>query len=348
MKIRRILAIVIAAVALATAAIFFANHVPAPSTPNSLTVAIAPYQDLAMLVNAHSQGFDKKEGISVHLVTMPWEDILPSVASGGSTVDVGFGSYVEYLTKYAKLNANNPDPVVFIEPLYVYRGGGFVALSSNIAPFTKADLSNAVALQRLKQYKIGAQKQSLYDMMLYSVARTGSIEPAQLRVYDSPMNDGLLALENGSLDLAAAGLPQITEATKRGGHLVISMDDAGFADITGFICKRSTLQKKRPQLESLVRVWFKSVDYVYTDMRANSHDSLAYLAQTAATKYTYEQYVAALAQEYLPRNASELESSVLSSDGKYSYGRIGKTVNAYLVGTRLTNAPAPLPEPMLK
>jgi ABC-type transport system substrate-binding protein len=90
----------------------------------TLTVAIAPYQDLAMLVNAPELKFDAKAGITLNLVTMAWEDILPAVASAGKTVDVGFGSYVEYLTKFAKINEGSDDPVIYIQPLYVYKGGG--------------------------------------------------------------------------------------------------------------------------------------------------------------------------------------------------------------------------------
>lgn len=313
----------------------------------TLTVAIAPYQDLAMLVNAPELKFDAKAGITLNLVTMAWEDILPAVASAGKTVDVGFGSYVEYLTKFAKINEGSDDPVIYIQPLYVYKGGGFIALSREIAPFRPAELTDSAAMQRLKKYKIGAQRQSLYDMMIYSVARRVGIYPKELKVFDTPMNDGLLALETKSLDLAAAGLPQVTEARKRGGQLVISMEDAGFADITGFICLKSTLKEKRPQIESLIRVWFQCVDYIYADMEKNSVHSLDYLRKRAATKYTYEEYVQALSQEYLPRNLNELQTNVLASGAKYDFKRIGNSINEYLINSGLVHKQSPLPAPLL-
>jgi ABC-type nitrate/sulfonate/bicarbonate transport system substrate-binding protein len=239
------------------------------------------------------------------------------------------------------------DPILFIQPLYVYKGGGFIALSPDIQPLSGSSLTNVTEMQRIKGYRIGAQKQSLYDMMIYSVAHRVGIEPKELHVIDIPMNDGLLALETKSLDLSAAGLTQVTEAQKRGGKLVISMEDAGFADVTGFICKKSILENKRQLLEALIRVWFQCVDYVYSDMEKNSTYSLQYLRQSAATKYTYEEYVQALSQEYLPRTLSDLQLNVLKPGSKYDFHRIGASINAYLTTNRVIAEPTPLPNALL-
>jgi len=344
------LTIILVTVVLAVAAVFYFNSIKKPAKQGELpilSVAIAPYQDLAMLVNATELKFDARQGINLKLVTMAWEDILPAVASAGKTVDVGFGSYVEYLTKFAKINEGVDDPVIYVQPLYVYKGGGFIALSNEIAPFRPADLLDPAAMQRLKGYKIGAQKQSLYDMMIYSVARRAGIDPKELKVFDTPMNDGLLALETKSLNIAAAGLTQVNESRKRGGQLVISMEDAGFADITGFICRKSTLRDKRPQIEALIRTWYQCVDYVYTNMEKNSVHSLNYLRKNAATKYSYDEYVQALSQEYLPRNLDELRTNVLISGSKYDYKRIGNSINDYLKTNGIVNKPSPIPTPLL-
>lgn len=77
------------------------------------------------------------------------------------------------------------------------------------------------------------------------------------------MNDGLLAVESKSLDLSAAGLTQVAEIQKQGGRLAISMENAGFADITGFICRKSVLDARKADIENLIRVWFDCVDYVF-------------------------------------------------------------------------------------
>jgi ABC-type nitrate/sulfonate/bicarbonate transport system substrate-binding protein len=323
-----------------------ADKPPEGASP-ALRVALAPYQDLAMLVNAEPLGLYEKSGVNLKLFTMAWEEILPAVASAGQTVDVGFGSYVEYLTKAARINQGSSDPLIYFQPLYVYKGGGFISLRPDLVPFTESDLASGKKLQRLKEYKIGAQKESLYDMMLYSVAARGGLRPKELKVFDTPMNDGLLALQAGGLDMAAGGLTQVAEAQKRGGRIVLSMEDAGFADITGFICKKSVLEKRRPELEALVRMWFASVDFVMTDLRKNSSHSLKYLKANAATQYTFDEYSRALSQELLPRSQDELRRAVLLPGSKYDFKRIGSEINAYLSANGIVSSPMAIPVPML-
>ena len=45
-------------------------------------MGVAPYQEMALLVNDKSSDFQKKYGIKLELMTMPWEELLPAVASG--------------------------------------------------------------------------------------------------------------------------------------------------------------------------------------------------------------------------------------------------------------------------
>lgn len=320
--------------------------IPEDTTP-TISVAIAPYQDLAMLVNAEPEGIADKHGLQVKLLTVAWEDILPAIASQGKTADVGFGSYIEFLTKYAKLNDGSPDPIVFFQPLYVYKGGGFITLRKDIPTYSAEDLRSTEKIAALRRWSFGAQKESLYDMLLYSIAQRGAIAPSDLKVYDTPMNDALLALESQSLDMAAAGLTQVTEAQKRGGHLAIPMENAGFADVTGFICRKSTLDSRRADLEKLVLTWFDCVNYVMTNIKLNSKHSLDYLKANAATQYTQAEYENALSQEFLPRSIAELDSTILASGSKFDYRRIGEEVNGYLLGRAVISHASPIPSALV-
>src|SRR5689334_2638759 len=64
-----------------------------------LKLAISPYQDLAMIENIKNLDLEKKYNTKVDLVTLPWEEIISAIGSSGETVDIGFASYIEYLTK---------------------------------------------------------------------------------------------------------------------------------------------------------------------------------------------------------------------------------------------------------
>ena len=145
------------------------------------------------------------------------------------------------------------------------------------------------------------------------------------------------------MDIAEAGLTQLTETIRRGGHVVFSMDDVGFADITGFIVKKSVYDLRKKDVDNAIRMWFDCVDFVYRDISTNSASSLEYLNKNASTRYSIEEYKKALGQEYLPRTISEAIAAFISPTAKFSVDRIGKTANATLVREKAISGPAPLP-----
>ncbi len=55
------------------------------------------------------------------------------------------------------------------------------------------------------------------------------------------------------------------------------MDDLGYADITGFVCKKSTFENHKEDIVSVIKIWFDSVRYVLSDIDTNSKNSLDYL-----------------------------------------------------------------------
>lgn len=296
----------------------------------TLRVGLAPYQDLAMIVNAKPLGLEKRYGTNLELVTMGWEDILPSVATAGRGVDVGFGSYAEYLTKFNNINSAGADPVLFVYPLYVFKGGAFVTFRPDVPQLTQQGLADRQTVSRILALKIGAQRKSVYEMMLYELAARNGIPASQVKPIDTPLDQGFLAAQQGSLDLASAGLTQLTETQRRNGHVVFTMDDLRFADFTGLIVKKSVYDARRKDIANLIRMWFDCVDYVYRDIDHNSANSLAYLNRQASTRYTLDEYKKALSQEYLPRTLAESQAQFIDSKGRYPVSLIKPALLRYL------------------
>jgi hypothetical protein len=309
-----------------------------------LVLAISPYQDLAMIVNIENLNLEKRYNTQIELQTMVWEDILPAIASSGRTVDVGFASLNEFLTKENNINKNANDSLLFIYPAYIFKGGAFISFDKEV-PILKIDnMSDSVIVKQFLSNKIGAQKNSLYEMMLYTLALRNNININELKIYDTPLNDGILAAQNGSVKIACAGLTQLTEAKKYNARVVLSMDDFGFADATGFVCKQSTLKSKKKEIEALINMWFDCVDYVMEDIDNNSKFSLKYLDEKAATKYTLDQYKTALSQEYFPKTIEEVKKEIISDSGKYSYRRISEDVSNYLITNKIVDNKPAIPQ----
>ena len=316
------------------------------ATAPPLVVGISPYQDIAQIVNAKNLGLEEKYGTRLEYVTMAWDDILPAVASNGRTVDVGFGSLIEFLCKSKNINGESDDPVVFFHPAYVFRGGGFISFNDAVPELTPENIQDTALLRRFLTFRFGLQRNNVSEMIIFSLARRAGIKPSQLRTVDNTINDCLLACEHGSLDASFAGLTQRTEALKRKGRIVLSMDTVGLADVTGFICKQSTLNKRRKDLESLVRIWYDCSNYVVGDLDHHSQATLAYLKANASTQYTLPEFKRALTSEYFPRSLAESRREIVSARGKYSLDRISRETGQYLVEIGAVKTP-PLPPEIL-
>jgi len=316
------------------------EHATAPDS--TLLVGISPYQDLAQLVNVKKLGLEKKYGTKLELVTMPWEDTPLAVASAGRTIDVAFGSLIEYLSKAQRMNSKTDDPVVFFHPAYVFRGGCFISFNPAVPELTPENINDIAVLRRFLSFRFGIQKNSMSEMMIYSLARRAGVNPRQLHTSDVTLNDSLLACEHGSLDASFAGLTQRTEALKRHGRIVLNMDTIRLTDITGFICKQSTLDKRRKDLEALVKMWYDCSNYVVSDLDHHSETTLAYLKANASTQYTLPEFKRALTQEYFPLSLKEAQRKIIALDGQYSIERISNETGQYLLEVGAVKT-APLP-----
>ncbi len=332
--------LIIAAAVIVVGIFFYLNN---QSSNGSLRVGISPYQDLAMTAAIEPLGLEEKYKTDIELVTLPWENIMEAVVGGG--IDIGFASYIEYLTKADNINAGTNDPLVYVYPAYVFKGGAFVTFrGENEVPTLDANgLQNREKVAQFLSKRIGAQKSSMFDMMLYSLAASNNVPANSLKIVDTPLDQGFLAAEAGSLDAASVGLTQLTETLNRGGRSVFSMEDAGFADITGIVARKSVVESKKSEIKAFMKMWFDSVDYVYSDIDNNARYSLEYLDENASTKYTLEGYKTALTQEYLPRSVKEAEQELIDEDGKFSYLRIGMAVQDYILSNGIIESKSPLP-----
>lgn len=308
-----------------------------------LRMAIAPYQDIALIMNEKQLGLEKKYGIKLEFVTVTGEELLSSLASAGQTVDVSYGLLNEYLAKSANINHEGDDRVIFLYPLFVFRGGGFVSFNPDVPELNSHTINDKALVKKFLSFKIGTPKSTWSEMMLFVLAKRTGIKLSDLHYTDIPLTDGLLAAENGSLDMTAAGLPQRNECLKRHGRVVFSMDTLGMGDIIGLACKESVYKKRKKDIESLIKLWIENANYSLSDPTHHCNPELAYLKANSSTKYTPEEFKTALGLEYFPKDIAEIQKEIISNNGKYSIDKATKTIDDYLIdiGTIKTPTPAP-------
>jgi ABC-type nitrate/sulfonate/bicarbonate transport system substrate-binding protein len=309
-----------------------------------LRMAISPYQDTAFLVNVKKLGLEKKYGTKVELLTIAWEDILPAIASAGQSVDVGYASLTDYLTKCENLNSASDDPVLFIYPIWVFRGAGFVTFDPNVPTLDRQTVENRLLDKKFLSYKIGVAKNSMNQMVLFMLTQKAGTKFSDVSFTDISLNDGILATENGSLDIAAAGVTQRTEVEKRHGRVVLTMDTFGMGDIDGLACKASVYKKRKKDIEALIRMEFDCKKYVLSDLDHNSETILAYLKDHASTQYSLAEFKHALSFQYFPLSTQDVDKEILSNNGKYSIEKHVANVNAYLKAIGVAKSPRPVPK----
>lgn len=306
-----------------------------------LRVAISPYQDIAMLVNVKNLGLEKKYGTEVEFITLPWEDIPNAIASGGDAADVGFVGLTDYISKIENMNSTDTDPVIFVYPCLVFRGGGFVSFNPQVPEMNKSNINDVERMKKFLSYKIGVQRSSCFQMAIFLLAKKAGVRRSDLKLVDTTINDGLLAAQNGSLDMSSAGLTQRTEAVKRNGRVVLTIDTMDIVEVDGFACKKSTFDNRRKDVANLVRMWFDCTNYVVSDPDHNATATLAYLKKNAATQYTLAEYKKTISEEFFPKSVQEAESKLVSPDSPFSIQRQGQFIIEYLndIGARAPKAP---------
>lgn len=305
----------------------------------TIKVAIAPYQDMAMLMNAKPLELDKKHGIDLQVLSMAWQDLTPAVASATPSVDIAFASIIQFISQEHSLNANSSDPIVFFYPAYVFKGGAFVTFKKEVPELTKADLENPEKIKQFLAFRFAAQKTSSYEMLLSKLARKVGMSLKDLKVVDMDAGDGLLAAQNGSVDVSSAGLTQRNEAARRNGRVVLTMEDMGQLDVAGFIAKKSVITAKQKEIVAFLKVWTESCGHTLANLNANAEHPLAFLRKNSSTQYTPQEFANALSQEVLPTDFVAFRNDVLEPNGRYYYKPVVESVVAYYLETKTITAP---------
>ncbi|MBA7620198.1 hypothetical protein ES703_27543 [subsurface metagenome] len=317
----------------------------------AISYGISPYQDTAMPVVAESLGLYEEHGLNVDLVSIDWENIVPSLASAGRTIDVAVGSINLLLPRAENINVKGGGDVVFFFPLYVFKGAAIMMQKdSRLTPLSEFlerypddhDRAVRAAMEQIKGKKIGVPPGTPYEQMLTAAARTAGLDPeTDIDVRHVKLTEALPAFLAGDLDMVGAGVTQRTEAMRYGHKVFMDMESFGFAEIVGILTTKHFAEEHPEEMEKLVRIWFESVDTLMSDIDTYSKPVLDYLDQKASTKYTLEEYKKALTFQEFPRSVDEAQRLMMAPKGKFYWKRTWDIVNSYLVETGKTEKPIP-------
>jgi ABC-type nitrate/sulfonate/bicarbonate transport system substrate-binding protein len=300
---------------------------------------------------AEGMGMYRANGLNVDLRTVAWEDIVPSLASAGQTIDVGIGSINLLLPKAENIDVKGHGDVVFYYPLYVFKGAAILMhKESRIRPLSDfirlypSDRNRAIreAMLQLKGMSIAVPQGTPYEQMLLAALKVAGMNPkTDIDLRYVKLADSLPAFLQGGVDLVGAGVTQRTEAARHGHRVFMDMESLGFAEVIGLVTTNHFAQAHPAEMQKLVRIWFDSVDKLMSDIDGNSKYVLSYLDKTASTKYSLKEYKAALTFQEFPRSIQDDEKLMFDPAGRFYWKRTWDIVDDYLVSTKASSAPIP-------
>jgi ABC-type nitrate/sulfonate/bicarbonate transport system substrate-binding protein len=348
MKQKAIVGIVVVAVLVIAGLASFVNR---GGRSEVIRYGISPYQDLAMPKIAEGIDLYEKNGLNVELITVAWEDIIPSLASAGESIDVAIGSVNTLLPRARNINLEGGGDVVFYYPLWVFKGAslmmhgdsGMVGLPEMLEKH-QGDRDRAVkeTMAQLRGKVIAVPKGTTFDQMLLAGLKIAGMDPKKdVDIRYVKLNDAVYGFLNGDVDIVGTGVTQRTEVLRHGAKVFLDMESFSFAEITGLVTTRHYAERHQDELRKLVQIWFVGVNYLFEDIEDHSAYLRTYLDKEASTKYSLEEYKSALQYQEFPRSVEEAEKLFLEQSGKFYWKRAWDIINDFLISTGDIDQPIP-------
>lgn len=343
------LLIVLVAVAMIAAAALMYFLLPQPDD-GQITLGISPYQDTAIPVIAQTNGIYDEREVNVDLRTIEWENIVPSLATRGETIDVAIGSINTFLPRANAVNTGQDDPVIFVAPLYVFKGASLVAnKDSGIRPYREIlteengdkDRALRVFVNQLDGARIGYPSGTPYEQLFIEATKGADRTVEEFRPTDVQIADALPALLSGNLELAAAGVTQRTEALRDGHYVAIETEDLGFAEVVGLMTTKSFYESHSEEIEQIRLAWFDSIQLLESQPEVATTGILDYLERNASTRYTFEEYLDSLSAQEFPSTAAAADDMFGNQAARFYWRTTWDIVNDYLLATEAIDEKVP-------
>ena len=217
----------------------------------------------APLYLADSLGYFKEEGLKIQLTNGGGADaVMASVLSGDS--DIGFCGPEAAI--YVAIGGTNDQPTVFAQ--LTKRDGSFLVGRKEEPNFDWANLKGKEIL--------AGRRGGVPAMTFEYVLKENGFSDSEINInYNVAFNLMTAAFSEGTADYCTMFEPTASEFQASGkGYIVASVGEAsGVIPYTGFIAKRSWLNKHEESARGFVRALLKAVDYA----QKNSAEDIASL-----------------------------------------------------------------------
>ena len=303
--------------------------------PTVVRMGVPPVADALLPVIGATKGWYKDEGLSVEIKTLDWNEIHASLTAG--KIDVGISNIATTVAAHAKapeivyvyaLNTFDNGLALMVRP-----DGGLKPLDSFLPQYSAREEAIAAAAAQLKGRTIVTTSNTHMEHALAFAARRGGLAfKRDLKILDLSPDDGLAAFLAGKSDAYIGGLSQRIRAEKAGMIVMLGGTDLGPSPITGFVTTRRFARDNRETVLKLIKVWFRTVNYVNSNIDEAGASIAGELKSRSETSLTLDEFKRFWNKvEHFPASTADVEADFLNSDGRNYWKSRWISCNYYYV-----------------
>jgi hypothetical protein len=164
-----------------------------------------------------------------------------------------------------------------------------------------------------------------------AAARGGLNFGRDIRIINLEPDVGLAAFLSGQGDLFIGGLPQRFRAKREGMIEVLTGRDLGPVPINGIVSTKTFVERNRETIYKILKVWFKSVQYINNDIDAGAAVIIDILNRNSAARFTIDDFKSMWNKlETFPPTAAAITQDILDSTGPHYWKDRWEDCNSYL------------------
>ena len=319
--------------ALITAGLYFRGSA---TKPVKVVYGISPYQDTILPIVAQEKGWYAEEGLNADLRVLAWGDVMFALAGGA--VDVAIQNFNSFQAAYPNIRKGGKE-VVFWHPLFVFKGAAIVVRPdsglktlSDIRK-TEPDPQKAVgeATRQLRGKTIIATQGTEMEQLVLRALEVGGLAREDVRLIHAQPDEGLSAFLRGEGDAYSGGVTEQLKAYKEGNVQLLSAADVGLVVIDGLVTTREFAENHPDVLYKLLRLWYRTVQFIDADVEKNSQIIIDYLNKKASYQFDVQDYKYTwTTTEYFPATPKLARETWLNPESLYYWKRSWAANNEYL------------------
>ena len=340
---RKLASYLIVALIVVAAAIAYLRAHPERTTLSAATspakslirIGVSPFQDTLLPIVGQKKGWYAEEGLDVNISILGWTEVMEALSAGH--IDVAINN----ISAVVATHGRNPQIVYWYGTnpfdngfaLMIRPGGKLKTLAQMAA--TVKDPHEAVRLTaaQLKGATVITTGKTDMEQGVAAAARKAGLDfRKDIRIIDLNPDEGLALFLRGDGDAYIGGIPQRTRAGKEGMVEMLTGADLGPPPINGFVTTRRFASEHQDELLKVLHVWFRTVEYIDTNMDDGAGIVIATLNSQSGAGFTLEDFRKFWNNyEHYPASPREVQALILDPSGRNYWRSRWDDCNRYFV-----------------